>query len=271
MGDQTTSWWRRFSLRRRRKAPQPASMTMMEHLGELRSRLIVVLGTFIAVSTVAFIFFEPISDFLLQPLCDLPPERLGPQGCQLIFNSALEPIQVRLKVTALVGLIFSSPMWLYQLWAFVTPGLTAKEKRYALPFVSSSVVLFAIGATLAYVTLPAALRFLISLGGDNLVPFFTADRYLNFIGLVILAFGASFELPLLLFFLGLAGFVTVEQLRHFRRGAIVGITLLAAVITPSQDPYTMLGMAIPLYGLYEAVIVALSFRDKRSRKASKSP
>ena len=261
---------RRRLLRRRKRTPAPM-MTMMEHLSELRTRLIAALATFIAVSIVAFIFFDPISDFLLRPLCSLPRDQLGPNGCRLVFTSALEPVQVRLKVTALVGIIASSPMWLYQLWAFVTPGLTAREKKYALPFVGSSIAFFALGTTFAYLTLPAGLRFLIGLGGSNLTPFFTADRYLNFVGLIIIVFGVSFELPLLVFFLGLAGFVSIDQLRRFRRGALVSITLIAAVVTPSQDPYTMLAMAVPLYGFYEGVIVALRLVERRRRKAGRVP
>jgi len=245
-------------LRRRRRRRRAAAMTMMEHLSELRTRIIYSLVAFLLVSVVAFAFFEPISRFLLRPLCSLPPERLGPHGCRLIFTSALEPVNVRLKVTALAGIVASAPVWLYQVWAFIVPGLNRREKRYALPFVTSSVLLFSAGATFAYLTLPAALRFLVSLGGENLIPFFSAKEYLNFVGLVILVFGATFELPLLLLFLGLAGVVTVEQLRSARRGALVGIAALAAIVTPSQDPYTMLAMAVPLYGLYETVILVLA-------------
>ena len=263
---------RRTILRRRkRKKNAPASMSMMEHLSELRTRLIVSLGAFLAISVVAFFFFEPISDFLLRPLCSLPEENLGPNGCRLIFTSALEPVMVRLKVTAMVGIVFASPIWLYQVWRFIVPGLHPKEKKYALPFVFFSVFLFMIGAAFAYVTLPAALRFLVSLGGDNLIPFFSAKDYLGFIGLVILVFGVTFEAPLLLFFLGLIGVVSVEQLRGFRRMAIVGITIIAAVVTPSQDPYTMLAMAVPLYVFYEATILALSMVNKRRAKRGATP
>ena len=186
-------------------------MSMMEHLSELRTRLIFSLAAFLAVSVVAFVYFNQISDFLLEPLCSLPPENLGPNGCRLIFTSALEPVTVRLKVTAMTGIVLASPIWLYQVWAFIVPGLHPKEKKYALPFVVISIFLFLIGAVFAYVTLPSALDFLVSLGGDNLIPFFSANDYLSFIGLVILVFGVTFEAPLLLFFLGLVGVVTVDS------------------------------------------------------------
>ena len=261
---------RRLRLRKRKKS-SATSMSMMEHLSELRTRLIWSLVAFLVISVVAFFFFEPISDFLLKPLCSLPEENLGPNGCRLIFTSALEPVTVRLKVTAMVGIVFASPIWLYQVWAFIVPGLHPKEKKYALPFVFISIFLFLIGAVFAYVTLPSALNFLVSLGGDNLIPFFSAKDYLGFIGLIILVFGVTFEAPLLLFFLGLVGVVTVDQLRRFRRGAIVGIAIVSAVVTPSQDPYTMLAMAAPLYLFYEMTILALSVVSKRRAKRAGAP
>jgi sec-independent protein translocase protein TatC len=242
-------------------------MTVIEHLGELRSRLIKSLLAFLAISVVAFIFFRPITDFLLEPLCGLEPDKLGPQGCNLIAVGPLEPFLVRLKVTAMVAFVCSAPVWLYQLWAFVTPGLTLREKKYAGPFIGASIFLFVLGGAFAYLTLPAALNLLIGLGGGNVVPFFRANEYMNFVGLVLLAFGLSFELPLVLFFLGLAGVFTVDTLKTHRRHAIVVIALLAAIITPSQDPYTMLAMGVPLYLFYELDILLLRLVERRKAKA----
>ena len=159
----------------------PGRVRYFEDATELRRRLIYSAGAFIAVSIVAFMFFDQISDVLLRPLCQLPPDRLGPNGCKLVFTGAMEPISVRLKVTAMTGMVGASPVWLYQLWAFVVPGLTPQEKRYALPFVTSSVALFVTGVSFAYYTLPTALRFLIGFGGENLIPFFTANEYLSFV------------------------------------------------------------------------------------------
>ena len=253
-------------IRRRRRKNQSAAMTVIEHLDELRSRLIKSLLGFLVLSIFAFAFFRPISDFLLEPLCSLDQDKLGPQGCRLIAVGPLEPFLVRLKVTAMVAVICSAPLWLYQIWAFVTPGLTLKEKRYAGPFIGTSVLLFGLGTFFAYATLPAALNLLIGLGGGNVVPFFRANDYLNFVGLVLLAFGLSFLLPLVLFFLGLAGIVTRDGLRSHRRHALIGIALLSAIITPSQDPYTMLAMAVPLYAFYELVIFLLKFVERRRAK-----
>jgi sec-independent protein translocase protein TatC len=246
-------------LRRRRQKKQGGPMSMAEHLDELRTRLIISLAAFIALSIVAFVFYDPIFDFIIKPLCGLPPEKLGPQGCKLIQTTPMEGFQVRLKLTAMVGLILASPVWLYQLWAFIVPGLTRKEKRYAIPFVVSSLTLFLVGSTFAYLLLPTGLRVLIGLGGEGLVAFLRADGYINFVGLMLIAFGITFELPLVLLFLGLAGVISVATLRKHRKAAIVGIAAIAAVVTPSQDPYTMLAMAVPLWLLYELTILLLRF------------
>jgi sec-independent protein translocase protein TatC len=248
---------------RRRERSTATSMTMVAHLIELRRRLVFSLAAFIVISTVAFFFYSPVLEFVRAPLCDLPARMLGPQGCRLVFSKVFGGFLFRLKMTALVGLIVSMPVWLYQVFAFIVPGLTSKERRYAVPFVLSSVVLFAIGSALAYFTMPTGIRILIAVGGQELVPLLGAEEYLNFVGLMFLGFGLTFELPLVLFFLGLAGVVSVDQLRRQRKAAFVGITALAAIITPSQDPYTMLVLAIPIYLLYELTILLLKIINRR--------
>lgn len=258
---------RRWSFIRRRRRAEPGAMTVVEHLDELRARLIASLAAFLVLSVIAFFFYDPIFTFLRRPLCSLDPQQLGPQGCRLGQFAILEGFQVRLKLTALVGLALASPVWLYQLWAFIVPGLTSQERKYALPFVASSVALFAGGATFAYLVMPTSLRVLIDLGGESLEPFFRADSYVNFIGLMLIAFGITFEIPLVLLFLGLAGVISVGFLRRQRRTAIVAIVALAAIVTPSQDPYTMLLMAVPLYGLYELTIVLLRFLTRNRTPA----
>nr|MBA2601421.1 twin-arginine translocase subunit TatC [Actinomycetota bacterium] len=232
-------------------------MTVMEHLRELRTRIIISALAFILISVIAFFFYDPIQTFLRTPLCDVPRDRLGPQGCELVFTKPTGGFQFRLKLTALVGLAVTSPIWIYQIYAFIVPALTSKEKRYSIPFLASSILLFLVGTTFAYLTLPVGLRFLIELGGEGLVPLVDAESYLSFVGFLLLAFGLTFELPLLLVFLGLVGAVSVEQLRQHRKTAFVSTFVLAAVVTPSQDPYTMSIMAIPLYLLYELTIIIL--------------
>ena len=142
-------------------------MTVVEHLAELRRRLIVSAVAFVVISTLAFFYFEPLSDFLTRPYCDLPRRLLPPQGCELIVLKPLSAFYFRLKLTALAGIAFSSPLWLYQIFAFIVPALTHKERRYAVPFLLSSMTLFLLGATFAYLTLPTGLNFLLGLGGSQ--------------------------------------------------------------------------------------------------------
>jgi sec-independent protein translocase protein TatC len=162
---------------------------------------------------------------------------------------------VRLKVATYGGVALAVPVWMWQLWRFVTPGLHENEKRYAVPFIVSTVVLFALGGWVALLTLTKALEFLINVGGTSLQPLLAADKYLSLVGLMVVAFGLAFEFPVVLMFLLIAHVLTTAQLRRWRRGAIVTIVVFAAVITPSQDPYSLFFMAIPMYVFYEASIL----------------
>jgi sec-independent protein translocase protein TatC len=232
-------------------------MSMMGHLGELRDRLIVAGLAFVVLSIIAFIFYEPILALFKEPLCEVPPELLSDQGCELTFFKPTSGFNFRLKLTALVGLAVASPIWMYEIYAFVTPALTPKEKRYTLPFLFTATILFGVGAVIAYYAMPTGLRFLLAIGGEGLNPLLGAEEYLNFVGFMLLGFAVAFELPLVLFFLGLMGAVT-----------IVAIVALAAIVTPSQDPYTLLLLAAPLYLLYEATILVLRLVKRNKAKAT---
>jgi len=259
---------RRIGFRRRKT--NKSAMTMMEHLGELRRRLIVSVLAFLILSVIAFVFFQPLNEFVRRPLCEVPARYLGELGCDLVTRRVLGAFMFRLKLTALAGLVLASPVWLYQIWAFVTPGLTVKEKKYAIPFAISSFLLFAAGALVAYLMLPTGIRLLIGFAGEGVTPLLEAEEYLNFVGLMFLGFGLMFELPLILFFLGLAEVVTVDALRRQRRLAIVLIVALAAIVTPSQDPYTLLVLSVPLYLLYELNIVVLRAIHRRRARSKAS-
>lgn len=238
-------------------------MPVVEHLTELRKRITISLASFILLSIVLYVFFNSVLDFLLRPLCSIDPENLGPQGCKLIFSGVMEAFTTRLKLTAMVGVVASSPIWLYQVWAYVVPALTNKERHYAVPFLFSTLVLLIMGSAFAYLSMPMGLQFLVTVGGPDMVPFLRAETYLNFVGLLLIGFGVAFEVPLVIFFLGLAGVVSVDQLRHKRKVAIVATAALAAVVTPSQDPYTMLLLAVPMYLFYEVTILLLSVMLRR--------
>ena len=236
-------------------------MTLIEHLTELRRGLVISFAAIAVMAIVGFVLYERILDFLAGPYRDaiesLPPEARPPGNFQsgLVTQSPTEPFVTFLKIGFFSGFLLALPVVLWQLWRFVTPGLTKREKRFAIPFVASSVLLFAGGTVFAFWVLPRGLGFLLSFGGESLIPFLTADRYLNFLIFLILGFGLSFEFPLLLIFMTGVGIITSQQLRKWRRNIYFGAVIFAAVITPTQDPYTMLLMWIPLILLYEGAIL----------------
>jgi sec-independent protein translocase protein TatC len=226
-------------------------MTLVEHLGELRNRLFKSAVALVLGSIVGFVFSNPALDFLVDPYCKAQKGK----SCQLVVIDPLEGFGTRIKIAIFLGVILGGPVILWQIWRFVTPGLHKKEKRYAIPFIASSILLFVAGALVAVLTFPKALDFLIGVGGPNLVPLFSPSKYLRLYLLVVVAFGLSFEFPILLVFLQLAHILRSEQLRKWRRGAIIAIFVFAAVITPSQDPITLFAMALPMYAFYELSIL----------------
>jgi sec-independent protein translocase protein TatC len=226
-------------------------MTVVEHLTELRGRIIVSMVAITLGAIFCFIFSESIIKFFVQYYKDATHG----QKTQLIFLGPLDAFITRVKVATYGGIVLALPVWLWELWRFITPGLNPKEKRYAVPFILTSIVLFAFGGLVALLTLPKALEFLLTVGGDQLRPELTADKYLSLVSLMIVAFGVAFEFPVVLVFLLLARVLTTRQLRRWRRPAILVIVIFAAVITPSQDPYSLFAMAIPMYIFYETSII----------------
>ena len=226
-------------------------MPVVEHLTELRRRLVISLIAFGVGAVVCFVFAPNVISFLVQFYKDSTADTPN----KLIFTGPLDAFATRLKIATYGGIVLASPVWLWELWRFVTPGLNPKEKRFAVPFLFASLLLFAIGAVVALLTLQPALNFLLAIGGSDLQPLLTADKYISLVGLMIVAFGISFEFPVVLVFLLLARVITTQQLRHWRRYAAVLIVTFAAVITPSQDPYSLFAMAIPMYLFYEASIL----------------
>jgi sec-independent protein translocase protein TatC len=228
-------------------------MTLVEHLTELRRRIIICIVAVSLAAIVAFVFSDQIISFLVQPYKDL--HRPAGVPVNLIATDPLAPFLVRIKVATYSGIVLALPIWLWEVWRFVTPGLHPREKRYAIPFILSSIVLFCLGGFVAWLTLPKALSFLATIGGSDITPLFTADKYLTLVSLMIVAFGLSFEFPVLLVFMMMVGVLKSRTLARNRRWAAVGITTFAAVITPSQDPYSLMFMAVPMYLFYEASIL----------------
>ena len=228
-----------------------ARMTLVEHLAELRTRLVRSVLAIAVGAVLGFVVSNRVLDFLVDPYCKA---KKG-DDCRLLAIDPLEGFSTRVKIALFVGATLAAPVVLWQIWRFITPALHKNEKRYAIPFIAASMLLFVTGAALAVVTFPKALDFLIEIGGPNLVPQFSPARYLNLYLKVVVGFGVSFEFPIVLVFLQLVRAVTPKQLGRMRRGAIVGIVVFAAVITPSQDPITLFAMAGPMYLLYEVSIL----------------
>ncbi len=226
-------------------------MPVLEHLAELRRRIVISLLAVVVAATIVFFFSNQIIEFLVSYYKDATHGKRD----ALIVLGPVDGFVTRLKVATYGGIVLALPVWLYELWRFITPGLNPKERKYAIPFVLASIILFAIGAAVAFLTLEPALKFLIQVGGPSQSPQFTSDKYLTLVSLMIVAFGISFEFPVVLVFLLIAGVLKTSQLRSFRRWAIVLIVTFAAVITPSQDPYSLFFMAVPMYVFYEASIV----------------
>jgi sec-independent protein translocase protein TatC len=226
-------------------------MSLRDHLGELRRRIITSVIAIAVGAVVCFWQFPAILDFLSTPYCDLRPA----DECEFLQTDPLEAFSVRLTVAFYGGIALAMPIILYQVWKFITPGLHPNERRYAIPFVASAAVLFALGASLAFLTVPRALGFLTTIGGDWFEPFFRGSEYLSFLVKMMVAFGLGFEFPILLIFLQLIGIVEPEQLARARRYSLVGIMLLVAIITPSGDPFSLFVLSIPMYLFYEASIL----------------
>jgi len=225
-------------------------MTLVEHLTELRRRVIVSVIAFVVMATVAFLAYNWILALLKHPYCEVAPTH-----CGFYVSGPLDGLALRIKIAAYGGLFLASPIWLWELWRFITPGLNPKEKRYAIPFVVATITLFTLGAAVAYFMFPHALKWLDSIGGPTLTQILDPNKYLSLIILLMVAFGIAFEFPVLLVSLEIAGVLTPQQLSSWRRWAIIGIVVLAGVITPSSDPFSMMAMAIPLYIFYEISIV----------------
>jgi sec-independent protein translocase protein TatC len=246
-------------IRRRPPEEREGTMTLIQHLEELRHRLVICILAVAGGAVVGWFLYRPVLNLVLNPYCDYwkttdPKLRIN-QSCSLFFNEPLGAMVVKLKVVVFIGLLVALPVLLYQLWMFIVPGLTRKERRMAIPFVGSSILLFALGALFAYITLPKGLNFLLGFAGSDFIPLLTGDKFITFVILVAVAFGLAFEFPVLLVFLEMVGVLTSQKLRKWRRYSILGIAIFAAIITPSSDPYTMLAMTIPMWLFYEAAII----------------
>ena len=245
-------------------------MPVLDHLRELRRRVIIMLLIVAAGGVLGWIFYAHILDFLRHPYCQVPVkyryESQSGGSCVLIYHGVLDGFTTRLKVSVIAGAVATGPLWLYQIWAFITPGLRRNERKYTLVFVLASTLLFVAGMALAYAVLTRGLTFVLRASGAGTQALLTINDYISFVTLMLVVFGAAFELPLLLVMANFAGVLPAKLLKKSRRIAVFLIFLFAAVATPSTDPFTMCAMAIPMVLLLEVAIQIAIVHDRRKAR-----
>jgi sec-independent protein translocase protein TatC len=263
-----------FVRSQRRQNPE-GRMPLLDHLRELRNRVVKIALALVAGMTVGFIFFSQAWHVIERPLCTAHIR--NQVGChtlgvnQLVLNGPLDPLYLRVKVALIAGVILSSPVWLYQIWAFAAPGLHAREKRWSCLFLGAAIPLFGIGIMACYLSLGRSLRYLLGLtpgGVQNLIQVY---QYLSFATAMMLAFGLAFEVPLLLVMLNLAGVLTHERFRKTRRALIFGVFLIAGMANPSPDPLTMLILGGTCALLVEAAELIVWSNDRRRARLHPDP
>jgi sec-independent protein translocase protein TatC len=250
-----------------RTAPE-GRMSLGDHIRELRSRLLKAAIGVIAGSIFGFVFFNRIWAILREPFCRAHTSGpLSVNGCgSLVFGSVFDPILWHFKVALITGVVLSSPVWLYQIWAFVTPGLRSKERRYAIGFVASALPLFLAGATLAYFVMSKGLHLLLGFAPHGTVALISIDHYLSYALAMLLMFGAAFDVPLLVVMLNRVGVLSYARLKKSRRLSIFLVFVFAAVATPSGDPFTMIALGVPLLILLELATQIARVHDGRAAK-----
>jgi len=252
-----------------RKNDAAGRMPLVGHLRELRNRLLKAALALVLAMALGFVFFNPIWHVVSHPFCSAVIN--GKTGCrttgdQLVVSGVFDPFMLRIKIAFFVGLIVSSPVWLYQVWAFIAPGLYRKEKRWAYLFVGIAAPLFGAGAVLAYVVMSRGLRYLLGLTPSGVLNLPSIDTYLSYFQGMILGFGLAFELPLALVVLNVAHILTHQRFRKWRKMMLFGAFLFAGIANPSPDPISMLLLAVPCVVLVEVAEVVIYFNDRRRAK-----
>ena len=264
----------RYVSSQRQQNPE-GRMPLMDHLRELRNRVVKIALALIAGMLVGFIFFNWAWHLIERPLCS--SDIRGYTGChqlginELVLDGPLDPFYLRVKVAFAVGVVVSSPIWLYQVWGFVAPGLYSREKRWSYIFVSSAVPLFLIGVTLAYWSLGRSMHYLLGLAPKGVANLIDVDPYLNFELTMLLAFGIAFEVPLLIIMLNLVGVLTHERFRKWRRVMIFAVFVVTGMANPSPDPITMLILGGACVALVEVAELIVWQNDKRRARLRPDP
>lgn len=245
-------------------------MALRDHLREFRNRLgwamLIILGG----GAFGFIWFGTnlgpiprLGDIVLGPYCALDLEYRPGGGCRLLQTGPFDAFMIRFKVGVAAGAVLTSPAWMYQVWAFITPGLRSNERKFTLIFVSIASALFAAGAVLAYYVVPKGLQVLVGFGDDVFVTQFRGSEYINFVLVLLLIFGVSFLLPLVVVMLNRVGVLPYDKLKQWRRGIVFGLFVFGAIATPGTDPISMLVLAAAMTVLFELAIQISRVQEKR--------
>ena len=262
-------------VRSQRQGNPEGRMPLMDHIRELRNRVVKMLLALGAGMVVGFIFFNPVWHVIERPLCHAVIR--GQTGCntlgvnQLALDGPLDPFYLRVKVAVIVGVIVSSPVWLYQIWAFIAPGLYTREKRWGFIFIGTAVPLFLAGVTLAYLSLGRSMHYLLGLTPGGVANIIQVDQYMSFVMAMVLAFGIAFLVPLLIIMLNMAGILTHERFRKWRRVMIFAVFLIAGMANPSPDPITMLILGGACAALVEVAELIVWSHDRRHARLHPDP
>ena len=262
-------------VRSQRQGNPEGRMPLMDHIRELRNRVVKMLLALGAGMVAGFVFFNPVWHVIERPLCHAVIR--GQTGCntlgvnQLALQGPLDPFYLRVKVAVIVGVIVSSPVWLYQVWAFIAPGLYAREKRWGFIFIGTAVPLFLAGVTLAYLSLGRSMHYLLGLTPGGVANILQVDQYMSFVMAMVLAFGIAFLVPLLIIMLNLAGILTHERFRKWRRMMIFAVFLIAGMANPSPDPITMLILGGACAALVEVAEFIVWRHDRRKARLHPDP
>jgi sec-independent protein translocase protein TatC len=250
-------------VRSQRQANPDGRMPLMDHLRELRNRVVKIALAVIAGAAVSWAFYNRIWAFMQRPYCQAVGYcKVNTLGHSLFYNGVTDAFYLHIKVSIIAGAIITSPIWLYQLWAFVAPGLYSREKRWTYAFLGTAVPLFGLGCFFAFLAMSRGLNFFLSMSG-GLTAFFTADSYLAYWIAIIVGFGLCFEVPLFLVILNLARIITHERFRKWRRTIIFLVFLFAGIASPSPDPLTMLLLGGVVAVLVEVAELLIYLNDKR--------
>ncbi|MGW0480309.1 twin-arginine translocase subunit TatC [Nonomuraea sp. NPDC003214] len=252
----------------KRSDPKPqrdpeGRMPLMEHLRELRNRVLIALAAVAVGLVIGWLVSGPMWELLKEPYCSAPQSRDLTGECSLTYNGIFSSFFITLKISLMVSLVVASPVWLYQIWAFVTPALYRTEKRYTMAFLGLAIPLFAAGAALSYLIMDTALGFLLSFSLEGTVATISIDEYLDYVLIMLLIFGVSFELPLLLVFLNIIGVLPRATVAKHRRLVIFLMFVFGALVTPGGDPVTMMALAAPMIVLFAAAELVMYLLERK--------